>query len=246
MDKMVFVAMTGAKQTLRAQTLVNHNLANANTDGFRADLAFFGSAPIYGGGYPTRVNGVTTGAGFNTKAGVLIETGRDLDVAVKGSGWIAVQARDGTEAYTRAGALRVTSLGLLETGTGELVLGDNGPVAVPARQTLTIGGDGTISIVPEGQGPETIAAVGRIKLVDPDLAALVKGGDGLVRLPGEEGATADASVQLVSGYLEASNVNMAAELIDMITLARQFELQVRMMRTADENATRAAELVRVS
>ncbi len=246
MDKMVYVAMTGAKQTLRAQTLVSNNLANASTDGFRADLAYFGSAPIYGGGHPTRVNGVTTGGGFNAQAGALVGTGRDLDVAVKGPGWIAVQARDGTEAYTRAGALNVTNLGLLETSTGELVLGDNGPVAVPPRQNLAIAGDGTISIVPEGQGPQTIAEVGRIKLVNPDPTALVKGPDGLVRLADGEGAAAAASVQLVSGYLEASNVNLAAELIDMIGLARQFELQVRMMQTADENANRAADMVRMS
>ena len=245
MDKMVYVAMTGAKQTLRAQTLVSNNLANASTDGFRADLAYFGSAPIYGQGYPTRVNGVTEGGGFNHASGVLISTGRDLDVAVKGQGWIAVQARDGTEAYTRSGALNVTSLGLLETSTGELVLGDNGPVAVPARQNLAIGTDGTISIVPEGQGPQTIAEVGRIKLVNPDPATLTKGADGLVRLADGSTAAADANVLLQAGNLESSNVNLAAELIDMIGLARQFELQVSMMQTADDNASRAAELVRI-
>ena len=244
---MVYVAMTGAKQTMRAQTLVSNNLANANTDGFRADLAYFGSAPVYGGGHPTRVNGITEGGGFNHSSGVLISTGRDLDVAVKGPGWIAVQASDGTEAYTRAGALNITSLGLLETGTGELVLGDNGPVAVPERQTVvSIGVDGTISIVPQGQGPQTTAEVGRIKLVNPDPALLTKGADGLVRLMDGSAASADASVQLSAGHLESSNVNLAAELIDMIGLARQFELQVRMMQTADDNATRAADIVRVS
>ena len=246
MDKMVYVAMTGAKQTMRAQTLVSNNLANANRDGFRADLAFFGSAPIYGGGYPTRVNGVTSGGGFDNGTGVLMGTGRDLDVAVKGDGWIAVQARDGTEAYTRAGALNVSSLGLLETSAGELVLGDNGPMSVPPRQTLSIGVDGTISVVPEGQGPQTVTEVDRIKLVNPDPASLTKGPDGLVRLIDGENAAPDVGVQLVSGYLESSNVNLAAELIDMIGLARQFELQVRMMQTADDNATRAAELVRVA
>ena len=176
---------------------------------------------------------------------MLISTGRDLDVAVKGQGWIAVQARDGTEAYTRSGALNVTSLGLLETSTGQLVLGDNGPVAVPARQNLAIGADGTISIVPEGQGPQTIAEVGRIKLVNPDPATLTKGADGLVRLADGSTAAADANVLLQAGHLESSNVNLAAELIDMIGLARQFELQVSMMQTADDNASRAAELVRI-
>src|SRR5690606_12476677 len=196
------------------------NLANASTPGFRADLARFEPRAVPGSGFPTRVNAVAGGAGFDHSSGTLIETGAPLDVAIDGDGWIAVQARDGTEAYTRAGSLRVNQLGLLETARGELVLGDNGPVSIPPHVEITIGRDGTISVVPQGQGPETLAQVGRIKLVNPPRAALEKRADGLVRLAGGGEAEPDAAVALVAGFVESSNVNAAGNLVAMIELAR--------------------------
>ncbi len=246
MDRLLYVAMTGAKQLLQAQTLVSHNLANANTHGFRADLARFQASPVEGAGYPSRVNVVATGLGFDHSQGALINTDRTLDVAVDGAGWIAVQADDGSEAYTRAGALNINGLGLLETRRGELVLGDNGPIAVPPYTQLVVGGDGTISIVPQGQGPETLAQVARIKLVNPEPATLQKRPDGLIQLSGAAVAEADAGVKLVSGFLESSNVNPAEAMVAMIELARQFEVEVKMMRIADENAARAADLARIT
>jgi flagellar basal-body rod protein FlgF len=238
--------MSGAKQLMQAQTLVAHNLANANTHGFRADLARFQESPVEGAGYPSRINTVATGAGFDHAPGALINTGRILDLAVDGRGWIAVQAGDGSEAYTRAGALNINGLGLLQTRRGELVLGDNGPIAVPPHTQISVGGDGTLSIVPQGQGPETLAQVGRIKLVNPDERLVEKRPDGLVQVAGGALAEPDAAVKLVSGFLEASNVNLAEAMVSMIELARQFEVEVRMMRLADENATRAADLVRIA
>jgi flagellar basal-body rod protein FlgF len=246
MDRMVYVAMTGAKQVMRQQGLIAHNIANLNTDGFRADLAHSRPAPIYGTGHPTRVNTITAGDGFNHAPGTLVSTGRTLDVAVKGQGWIAVQAPDGGEAYTRAGALSINSLGLLETADGHMVMGSNGPLSVPVHVELVMGNDGTISIVPQGQGPATLASVDRVKLVNPDPALLEKGVDGLIRARDGSTADADASVQVVSGFLETSNVNMAANLVAMIENARKFEMQVKMMQTADENATRAMEMARLS
>ena len=246
MDRLIYVAMTGAKQLMQAQTLVANNLANASTPGFRADLASFRASPVAGSGYPSRVNTVADGAGFDHAPGTLVSTGAPLDIAIDGEGWIAVQARDGSEAYTRAGSLRLNPLGLLETQRGELVLGDNGPVSIPPNVQLSIGRDGAISVVPQGQGPETLAQVGRIKLVNPPREALEKRPDGLVRLAEGEVAEADAGVQLISGYIESSNVNAAGSLVSMIELARQFELGVRMMRVADENAERAGELARVA
>ena len=246
MDRLVYVAMSGAKQLMEAQTLVAHNLANANTHGFRADLARFQASPVEGAGYPSRINAVATGAGFDHSPATLIATGRVFDLAVDGTGWIAVQAADGTEAYSRAGAMNINGLGLLETRRGELVLGDNGPIAIPPHTELVVGGDGTVSIVPQGQGPQTLAQVGRIKLVNPDPALLEKRPDGLVRLADGGIADPDASVKLVSGFLESSNVNLAEAMVSMIELARQFEVEVRMMRLADENATRAANLVRIN
>jgi flagellar basal-body rod protein FlgF len=246
MDRLIYVAMTGAKQLMQAQTLVAQNLANAGTRGFRGDLARFEASPIAGSGYPSRVNTVASGLGFDHSSGTLVETGEVLDLAVDGRGWIAVQAGDGTEAYTRDGSLRLSPLGLLETQRGDLVLGDNGPISIPPHVELTIGRDGTVSIVPQGQGPETLAQVGRIKLVDPEPELLTKRPDGLVRLVDAGAAEADAGVQILSGYVESSNVNTAEMMVAMMELARQFELGVRMMRLADDNAQRAADIVRMT
>jgi flagellar basal-body rod protein FlgF len=242
MDRLLYVAMTGAKQLMQAQGLVANNLANISTTGFRADLARFQASPIQGPGYPSRINTVASGLGFDHSEGALLHTGNVLDVAIQGSGWVAVQAPDGTEAYTRGGTFNVNAVGLLETQRGELVLGDNGPVAVPPYVQLAIGSDGTISIVPQGQGPETMAQVGRMKLVNPDSRLLEKRPDGLVRLAGGGEAESDANVKVVSGATESSNVNMAEAMVSMIEYARQFEVAVRMMRVADENASKAANL----
>jgi len=243
MDKMLYVAMTGAKQVMQAQAINNHNIANASTTGFRADLHGFTSYPIYGDGYPTRVNAVTESVGFDESTGTIADTGRDLDVAVMGSGWIAVQDAAGKEAYTRMGNLRLTPTGMLETAAGAPVVGDGGPVTLPPSTEITIGGDGTISVVPQGLGPATVSSVGRIKLVDPDPRALVKGDDGLVRLKSGAAAPASADVKLVSGALESSNVNLPQALISMIELARMFDLEVRSMTTAEQTEALATRLV---
>ena len=242
MDRMLYVAMTGAKQLMQAQALVANNLANVSTSGFRADLARFSAAPVQGPGYRSRVNTVAAGLGFDSSHGTLVQTGNVLDVAIDGDGWLAVQARDGTEAYTRGGSLNVNALGQLTTERGEVVLGDNGPLAVPPYTQIAMAADGTVSIVPQGQGPETLAQVGRLKLVNPDAQRLEKRPDGLVHLKDGRTAPADANVRLVSGAVETSNVNIAGTLVDMIEYQRQFDLAVRMMQTADQDATRAASL----
>jgi flagellar basal-body rod protein FlgF len=246
MDRLLYVAMTGAKQLMQAQTLVSHNLANVATNGFRADLARFEARAVEGPGYPSRINTIASGIGFDQSQGTLEPTGGALDVAIDGRGFIAVQTADGEEAYTRGGTFNVSALGLLETQRGELVLGDNGPVAVPPHTQVSIAHDGTVSIVPQGQGPETLAQVGRIKLVNPEPERLEKRPDGLVRVAGGGEAEADAGVTLVSGFIESSNVNSAEALVDMIELARQFEIGIRMMKVADDNAERAASLARLA
>lgn len=245
MDRLIYVAMTGAKQLMQAQSLVANNLANVGTNGFRADLARFSALPVDGPGYASRVNTVARGLGFDSSPGPLQETGGKLDVAIDGPGYIAVQAPDGSEAYTRGGTLNVNALGLLETQRGEIVLGDNGPISVPPFTEITVAHDGTIAIVPQGQGAETLAQVGRIKLVNPDPALLEKRPDGLVRMAGNASAEADASVRVASGFIESSNVNVASALVDMIEYARQFEIAVRMMRVADDNESRASMLARL-
>jgi len=246
MDRFLYISMSGAKETLRAQTANNHNLANASTTGFRADLSAFQSRAVAGSGYASRVYATNSTTGWDQTQGALTQTGRDLDVGINGPGWIAVLAPDGREAYTRAGDLRIDPNGLLMNGAGHLVLGDAGPLTVPPHSSVMIGADGTISIVPIGQGPETTSLVGRIKLVNPPPESLVRGDDGLFRTNDGADAPADASVRLVSGVLESSNVNVADAMVNMIELARQFDLQVKAMRTAEDNANVAAQLLRIT
>jgi flagellar basal-body rod protein FlgF len=246
MDRMLYVAMSGAKETALAQARNTQNLANASTTGFKASLDAFASRPVIGPGHDTRTFAVTEDMRVDLSPGALQATGRDLDVALQGEGWIAVQAPDGAEAYTRAGDLRVDSVGLLTTGTGLPVLGDGGPIAVPPFQTLEIGSDGTISIRPLGQEANTLAQVDRIKLVNPDPTELVRGEDGLIRHAQGLEQPPDAGVNLVNGMLESSNVNTVEAMVRMIDLARHFEMQVKMMKTAEDNDAASASLLRLS
>ena len=245
MDKSIYVAMTGAKETLRAQAANNHNLANATTTGFRADLAAFMSRAVEGPGFASRAYATTSTLGWNHDGGSIVTTGRDLDVAVNGDGWLAVQGPDGREAYTRAGDLRVDVSGQLLTAGGLPVMGDGGPLSVPPNTSLTIGTDGSISIVPVGQGPETVSTVGRIKLVNPPAESLERGSDGLFRQKDGQDAEPDAAVRLATGALESSNVNAAGAMVNMIELARQFDLQMKSIRTAEDDARASASLLRL-
>jgi flagellar basal-body rod protein FlgF len=245
MDRMLYVAMTGAKETLRAQTVNNHNLANVSTTGFRADLAAFQSRAVDGTGFASRVYATNASVGWDNNSGALLTTGRDLDVAINGPGWIAVQAADGREAYTRAGNLQIDPTGQLMTATGQPVMGDGGPINVPPYTSIFFARDGSISIVAQGQTPDTTSTVGRIKLVNPPEADIERGDDGLFRMKDRSDAAPDAAVQINSGVLESSNVNTAAAMVNMIELARQFEMQVKAIRTAEENGQAASQLLRV-
>jgi flagellar basal-body rod protein FlgF len=245
MDRFLYVAMTGASETLRLQATNNHNLANASTTGFRQDLASFQTREVAGPGHGSRAYATAGASGWNSSSGALQTTGRDLDVAVQGAGWIAVQDADGREAYTRAGDLRIDAAGNMINGAGRTVLGDDGPLNVPPHASLQVGVDGSISIVPLGQGPETVATVGRIKLVAPADADLAKGEDGLFRRRDGNDAPGDASVRLATGALESSNVNAAEAMVQMIELARRFELEIKAVRTAEENGAAASQLLRL-
>lgn len=245
MDKMIYVAMSGAKQAMQAQTVVSHNIANVSTTGFRADLQRFSSEPVYGDVQASRVNAVTRPEQAEFSQGAMITTDGELDVAVRGEGWIAVQSADGGEAMTRAGDLQLNEFGQLLTGAGYPVLGDGGPVALPPGSNVTIGSDGSISLVPLGQNPDTVAVVDRIKLVNPPREELQKGLDGLFRTRSGAVPDADAAVRLDAGVLEGSNVNAAAALVDMIHYSRQFEMQVKLISEAKDNADASAAIMRV-
>ena len=202
--------------------------------------------PVFGDGYATRAYAMTERPGTDMSSGVMQETGRELDVAVQGEGWIAVQAADGTEAYTRAGSLNIDAFGVLRTSSGLPVLGNGGPIAIPPAQKVEIGSDGTISIRALGEGPAVMAEVDRLKLVNPDPATLEKGADGLMRTKDGQPQVADGVVQVATGFLEGSNVNAVEEMTAMLSLARQFELHIKMMRTAEENAQATDRILQMS
>jgi len=238
--------MTGAKQIMQAQAVNNHNIANLSTVGFRADAVSFASQPIYGPGYASRVNAVAGDAGTDFSMGVMQNTGRDLDIAVNGNGFIAVQGTDGSEAYTRAGDLRVTPNGAVTTASGLPVLTESGPLNIPPSTNVTIGSDGTVSVVPQGSAPFAVTQVDRIKLVNPSTATLQKGDDGLFRLKTGGKAKADDSVSVTSGMLESSNVNAAQSLISMIELQRLYEFQIKSINSTDTNEQSAERMMLTS
>jgi flagellar basal-body rod protein FlgF len=246
MDKLIYVAMSGATETLNAQSANNYNLANASTTGFKADLTAFQTRSVTGPGYASRAYATDASVGWDTTNGVQVTTGNPLDVAVQGSGFIAVQDASGNEAYTRAGDLHVDPSGLLMTATGHQVLGDDGPITIPPAATTTIGADGTVSIVPMGQTPLTMAKVAQIKLVNPPAGSLQKGPDGLYRMSDGTTAPADATAQLASGVLESSNVDLPSCLVNMIELSRRFELQIKSLHTAEDDSSSSSKLLQSS
>jgi flagellar basal-body rod protein FlgF len=240
MDRVIYTAMSGAKATLTRQDALANNLANASTAGFRADLSAFRAVPIQGQGSPTRVHALEATAGFDPAEGPVTQTGRPLDIAVRGRGWIAVQGLDGNEGYTRAGSLELSADGTLQTAAGLAVMGDGGPIVVPQGATVTIGTDGTVTAKQQG-APST--PVGQIKLVNPRAAELRKGTDGLMRTANGEPVPADPTVRVADGALEGSNVNPVESMVGMIAAARQFETQMKMLQTAESNEQRAAKLL---
>ncbi len=272
MDRMVYVAMSGAREIMHRQASNNHNLSNVNTTGFKADLDNIISNPVKGPGHSTRVYATAGGTLTDLSPGSIFTTGRELDIALDDEGFIAVRTEEGREAYTRAGELRVSADGVLETFDGNQVMGNNGPIAVPPYDQLLIGKDGTISIQPVDGVQGVMVEVDRIKLVNPDPARLEKGPDGLMRIKGEQAARdwtitisgagaqaeravqeqpaaaalpADPDVAITSGALEASNVNSVQSLVTMVSLSRQYELLVKMMKTAEEVDASATSLLRL-
>lgn len=247
MDKALYIAMSGAKQSMMAQQAHANNLANVKTTGFKEDFTQARSMPVYGEHHPTRAYAMTERPGTNFDSGPLMQTGNNLDIALKGDGWIGVQAEDGTEAYTRSGDLNIDINGQLRTGKGLPVLGNGGPIVLPPSAKIEIGSDGTISVLPLGADAVGLAQVDRIRLVNPDVADLEKREDGLIHL--KEGVAPpdfDATIQVEPGFLEGSNVNAVSALTDILSLSRQYELQVKLMSQADKISQSTARLLQFS
>jgi flagellar basal-body rod protein FlgF len=229
-----------------AQAVNASNLANAATPGFRADLIMAQQSRAHTADLASRAYATTRNTGVDFAPGSVNRTGRDLDVAINGSGWFAVQGEDGVEGYSRRGDLRINALGQITDGGGNTLLGNAGPIALPPYSDLNIGADGTISIVPLGESPNTLAVVDRIKLVNPPSASLEKGEDGLMRTRSGAAAPPAAEVRLLSGSLEASNVDSVAAMVQMIELSRQFEQHTRMMNVAKEMDQSSTKLMSFS
>ncbi|MBC7482168.1 MAG: flagellar basal-body rod protein FlgF [Rhizobacter sp.] len=238
MDRMIFLSMSGAKATMQRQDALANNLANASTPGFRAELQAFRSVPVEGSGASTRVYSLETTTGYDSTPGAITSTGRNLDVAAKGNAWLAVQALDGTEAYTRGGSLELSSDGTLTTRSGLPILGDGGPLQVQPNTEVSIGSDGTVCAKSRDGKSSTI---GKLKLVTPE-TALTRGEDGLFRAADGD-LSADDTARVQDGALEGSNVNPVESMVAMISAARQFEAQMKMVQTAEANEKSAVQLL---
>ena len=243
MDRMIYIAMTGAKHILAQQATVAQNLANVTTSGFRAQVDAFRSVAVVGSDLATRAYVVDSTVGSDFKPGVIQTTGRDLDVAINGKGWIAVQGENGKEAYTRYGSLAINANGLVQTRTGLNVLSTGGTLTVPPDSEITIAKDGTVSTLPSSGAKNQITEIGRLKLVNPPEEDLVRGDDGLFHL--RNGGTADVNdtITLHSGGLESSNVSASEALVNMISLSRQFDLHMKLLQKAEQNDAKAAQIL---
>jgi len=243
MDRLIYTVASGTKHIMEQQATTSNNLANVSTTGFRAQLDSFRAVPVQSEGLPTRAFVVDNTVGSDFSAGALQATGRDLDVAVKGKGWIAVQMADGTESYTRNGALEVSANGILQTSNGLTIAGENGPITIPPDSKVSVGSDGSISTLSTTTVPATPTVLGRIKLVNPNDADLVRGDDGMFRLKDGTSAPSDPAVGLVGGALEGSNVSAVDSMVNMISLARSFETQMSLLKNAENNAAKAAQIL---
>jgi flagellar basal-body rod protein FlgF len=245
MDKLLYTSTSAVQQIMQAQSVNSNNLANVSTTGFRADFVQALSVPIYGEGIPSRVYSETGNDATDFQPGNFHTTGRALDIAIQGDGFIAVQGKNGVEGYTRAGDLRIAANGQLTTGTGLVVMGEGGPITIPPSESIEIGVDGSVSVRPLGSGAEEIALLDRIKLVNPELRLLQKGRDGLLRLRDGSSAPLDANIRVTSGTVEGSNVNAIGAMVKMIELQRKYEAQIKMMQTADENSQASARMLQL-
>lgn len=248
MDNLLYVAMTGAKENFNSLAIRGNNLANASTTGFKADFEQARAMQAYGEGLPTRVFALTERPGQNMVNGAINTTGRDLDVAINGDGFLTVRDSNGGEAYTRDGSLFIDQNGNLKTTGGRSVLGVNGsPINIPMPvQKIFINQDGTVAGIPEGMESSNIEEFAQIKLVKPSIRDVYKGEDGLFRRKDGVKALEDPTVRLENGALEMSNVNVADEMINMIRIEKMFTTQVKLMKTAEEMDQQANNLLRLS
>ena len=245
MSNIAHLDAQSARQIQQAQAVVTHNLANSGTTGFKADLYQAQSSYVDGGDINGTAEANSVGGGVDYSSGAIAQTGRDLDIAITGDGWFQVVADDGTLALSRRGDLRVGTDGLLKDATGKTIMGNGGPVSLPPYSSLSIGSDGTISIVPMGELPTNIVALDRLMLVNPPEDQLVKSADGMIRVANMDNLEPDANVRVAVGALETSNVSPVGAMVEMITLARSFEQHTQTIKSAEELDASSASIMKL-
>ncbi len=251
MDRVIYTAMSGARQSLERQAVISNNLANVATSGFREQLLAMRAVPVQGAGaYDTRTSVAMSTPGANMMSGPVQYTGRALDVAMLDNAWLAVTGSDGQEAYTRRGDLQIDGEGFLRSA-GRQVQGEGGPIQVPLGAQLFIADDGTLSSLGEGENPDSIAQLGRLKLVDASEVELVRTEEGLFRrAPDADGNSAPLPAaelaRVATGSLEGSNVSAVQSMVEMIANARLYEMQMQVVKSTEENDQRATSLLSIN
>jgi len=245
MDRLVYTALSGLRSQEKAQASIANNIANASTIGYRSDRVTFDRMVLNGSPLSSRTLATEETTDADRTAGTMVQTGRPLDVALTGDSWMAVQATDGTEAYTRRGDLSVAASGVLETGDGFPVMGSGGPITVPPHQSISIASDGTVSIVPPGGDPNQPVVLDKIKLVSPQGSNTVKGLDNNLHVKGGGILPDDLDATIQSGTLEQSNVNLTQALVDMIENQRSYEVQANLLKEAKQMDESTASLMRL-
>lgn len=246
MDPALYISMTGAKRSLAEQGVYSNNLANVNSPGFRQDLYQAQSLYLNGSNLPTQVYTASEMSAIDTKAGPMMSTNRELDAAIRGKGWFVIQNENGRQALSRMGSFLVNDAGLLTTSNGDLVMGEGGPISIPPYESIQLAEDGSISVVPLGEKPSAVTILDRLLLVNPNQKQLFKGGDGNVYLRGgTQDFSADAQVRIAPRTLEGSNVNAVDQMVHMINASKEFETQLKLMKSVDENQEVLARLLQV-
>lgn len=245
MDPALYISMTGAKRSLAEQGVYSNNLANVNTPGFRADLYQAESLYLTNQPLQTQTYTTSTESAVDFKAGSMMTTQRPLDAAIRGNGWFVIQNDSGQQALTRKGSFLVDQSGLLTTSDGHLVMGEGGPISIPPHESIQLAEDGTITIVPLGEEPSAVAVLDRLLLTNPDQNQLVKGGDGYIYDKQKQTFQSDVTVRIATQTLEGSNVNSVDQMVNMISASREFETQLKMMNTVDQNQQSLARLLQL-
>ena len=249
-NRFAYTSMTGAIAATNQLAVTSNNLANVMTPGFKEVVSAFRAVPLKGDGVPftgngadTRVFNVDSTPGSNFTAGPIETTGNPLDFAIKGDGYFAVRRPDGSEAYTRSGKFFIDESGLLKLGKDIQVVGSGGPVTIPISATMQVAEDG--AIYTQIPGTQYLNQAGKLKLVNPDSNSLIRAEDGLFEIAGGAAAP-DEKVRVVQGAFELSNVSSAAAMVNMIDESRAFDLNMRSLTTADQNAKSLTGLLSLS